>query len=255
MTTPLNPGFHRAVAAEIDRRVRNDKDSAYYDRLGLDEILSEAFVHIQNGSTINAGASIIAARAYLQRHFKNPMQEAVEEFMKRCDQEVKKFPDLPEEQVVTLRIRLMVEELLGKISAPVEAIRDEDDHRYTRLLIENKSDELIASMIAGDLTGIADGLSDVLYVVFGTAAAYGIDIQEVFNEVHRSNLSKTVWNEDEKRYIVQKDEFGKTIKPRTYSPANIEPIIRRQIDNGQAWEDFYADQAQNSEIVLGKIDG
>lgn len=254
MVQPANPDFHRAVSAELDRQRRAGYSPEHDDEHGIDHLLELAFQYVAQGSTVKGGAMIIAARAYLQRHFKNPMQYAVEEFMQRCDQEVKKFPELPEEKVVTLRIRLMVEELLGKIAAPVEAIRDEDDHRYTRLLIQNKSDELIASMIAGDLVGIADGLADVLYVVIGTAAAYGIDIQEVFDEVHRSNLSKTVWSEEEQRYLIEKDEFGKAIKPPTYSPADIKPIIDRQIANGQAWEDFYSDQANDAELVLGKID-
>lgn len=254
MVQPVNPDFHRAVAAELDRQRRAGYSPEHDDEHGIDHLLELAFQYVAQGSTVKGGAMIIAARAYLQRHFKNPMQYAVEEFMQRCDQEVKKFPELPEEEVVTLRIRLMVEELLGKIAAPVEAIRDEDDHRYTRLLIQNKSDELIASMIAGDLVGIADGLADVLYVVIGMAAAYGIDIQEVFDEVHRSNLSKTVWSEEEQRYLIEKDEFGKAIKPPTYSPADIKPIIDRQIENGKAWEDFYSDQANDAELVLGKID-
>lgn len=254
MVQPVNPDFHRAVAAELDRQRRAGYSPEHDDEHGIDHLLELAFQYVAQGSTVKGGAMIIAARAYLQRHFKNPMQYAIEEFMTRCDQEVKKFPELPEEQVVTLRIRLMVEELLGKIAAPVEAIRDEDDHRYTRLLIQNKSDELIASMIAGDLVGIADGLADVLYVVIGTAVAYGIDIQEVFDEVHRSNLSKTVWSEEEQRWFIEKDEFGKGIKPPTYSPADIKSIIDRQIANGQAWEDFYSDQANDAELVLGKID-
>lgn len=252
---PITPEYHRAVAAEINRRNRNDKDEAYYDRVGLDEILEEAFQHVANGSTVNAGASIIAARAYLQRNSKNPMQTAIEEFMRRCDQEVKLYPDMPEDEIVTLRIRLMVEELLGKIEPPVEHIRDEDDHRYMRLLVQNKSDELIACMIKGDLVGVADGLADVLYVVIGTAVAYGIDIQEVFDEVHRSNLSKTVWDEEQRRYTIEKDEFGKGIKPPTYSPADIKPIIDRQIANGKAIEAFYSDQANDAELVLGSIEG
>lgn len=42
----------------------------------------------------------------------------------------------------------------------------------------------------GDVVGIADALGDLLYVVFGTAVAHGIDLEPVFNEIHSSNLSK-----------------------------------------------------------------
>jgi len=252
MTDEVTPAFHRAVAAELDRQKRIGHTTEHDDEHGLDHLLELAFQYAASGSTVKTGAMIIAARAYLQRHYKNPMQYAIEEFMRRCDQEVATYPQLPDEKIVTLRIRLMVEELLGAVD-PDELIIH-GPNRYVDLLIRNKSDELIASMLKGDLVGIADGLADVLYVVIGTAVAYGIDIQEVFDEVHRSNLSKTVWNEEQQRYTIEKDEFGKGIKPVTYSPASIEPIIERQIENGKAWEEFYADQANDTELVLGKLE-
>ena len=45
-----------------------------------------------------------------------------------------------------------------------------------------------------------------------------------------------MWNEDLQRYTIEKDEFGKGIKPPTYSPAAIEPIIQSQIMRGQIEE-------------------
>lgn len=261
MVQPVSPHFHRAVAAELDRQRRLGHSPEHDDEHGLDHLLELAFQYVAQGSTVKGGAMIIAARAYLQRNTKNPMQTAIEEFMRRCDQEVAAYPQLPEEAIVTLRIRLMVEELLGAVN-PEEFWESENLvdaqrslSRYVNLLITNKSNELVAAMLAGDLVGVADGLADVLYVVIGTAVAYGIDIQEVFDEVHRSNLSKTVWSEELQRYTIEKDEFGKGIKPPTYSPADIAPIIDRQIENGKAWEDFYADQSNDAELVLGKIEG
>jgi len=111
-------------------------------------------------------------------------------------------------------------------------------------------------MLKGDLVGVADGLADVLYVVIGTAVAYGIDIQEVFDEVHRSNLSKTVWDEEQQRYTIEKDEFGKGIKPPTYSPAALEPIVLRQIALGkdrEAYIQSFAD-SDEEEVTIGVID-
>ena len=256
MTEAVSPAFHRAVATELDRQKRVYGYSPEHDdEHGLDHLLELAFQYVAQGSTVKGGAMIIAARAYLQRHYKNPMQYAIEEFMRRCDQEVAAYPQIPSEEIRTLRIRLMVEELLGTVD-PEELVAhaEEGSSYYVELLIRNKSDELIASMLKGDLIGVADGLADVLYVVIGTAVAYGIDIQEVFDEVHRSNLSKTVWDEENQRWYIEKDEFGKGIKPDTYSPANIPPIIARQIANGQAWDDFHKDQASDAEIVLGKIE-
>jgi predicted HAD superfamily Cof-like phosphohydrolase len=249
----IEAGFHRAVAAGISLRQRNGKDVAYDDAVGLDAILREAFEYAAHGSTTQAGVSIMAARSYLQRHTKNPMQQAIEDFMGRCDQEIAKYPQLPDVKVRNLRIRLMVEELLGSKTPYADILRMEGTDLDTQLLL-NKSNELVQSMLDGDLVGIADGIADMLYVVIGTAAAYGIDIQEVFDEVHRSNLSKSVWSEAEGRYLVEKDEFGKLIKADTYSPADIKPIIDRQIQNGKEWEEFYADQAHDSEMVLGSLD-
>ena len=255
MVEAISPSFHRAVATELDRQKRNGYSPEHDDEHGIDHLLELAFQYVAAGSTVKGGAMIIAARAYLQRHYKNPMQYAIEEFMRRCDQDVAAYPQLPTDEVRTLRIRLMVEELLGAVD-PVDIIEnaEQGSSYYVELLIRNKSDELIASMLKGDLVGVADGLADVLYVVIGTAVAYGIDIQEVFDEVHRSNLSKTVWDEERQRWYIEKDEFGKGIKPDTYSPADIAPIINNQIDNGKAWEEFYADQANDSEMILGKLD-
>jgi predicted HAD superfamily Cof-like phosphohydrolase len=245
MPAPVAPGYHRAVAAEIDRQKRLGHSIESDDAKGLEHLLSLAFQYVAQGSTVKGGAMIIAARAYLQRHTKNPMQEAIEDFMNRCDQEVRAYPGIPDDKVKLLRARLMVEELLGsKIGGSVFGVP----------LIINKSDELIQSMFNDDLVGIADGLADVLYVVIGTAVAYGIDIQEIFDEVHRSNLSKTVWNEDLERYTIEKDEFGKGLKPETYSPAELAPIIDRQIENGKTMEAFLQDQANDSELVVSKIE-
>jgi predicted HAD superfamily Cof-like phosphohydrolase len=253
-------GFHRAVVAELDRHRRKGYDEKHDDDHGLDHLLDQAFDYISRGQTVKAGALIMAAKAYRLRHTKNSMQEDIEEFMRRCDQEVADYPQLPSDEVRTLRIRLMVEELLGAKDIS-EFMIDIDGNatpysanHYVELLVKNKSDELVASMLKGDLVGVADGIADVLYVVIGTAVAYGIDIQEIFDEVHRSNLSKTVWNEDLKRYTIEKDEFGKGLKPDTYSPADLEPIVLRQIENGKAWEEFLSDPSDDSELIVATIE-
>jgi len=58
-----------------------------------------------------------------------------------------------------------------------------------------------------------------LYVVYGTAVSYGIDMKPVFQEVHRSNLSKVGG---------YKRADGKWMKPPTYSPAKLEQILEAQ---------------------------
>lgn len=125
----------------------------------------------------------------------NTMQRDVREFHRRFKLGEKERPILASDKIALLR----------------------------RRLIEEEKEELFKAMYELNLIKIADGLADLLYVVFGTAIVYGIDMEEVFDEVHRSNMSK-VWKDGTVHY----DEFGKMLKPSTYSPADIESVLRRQ---------------------------
>lgn len=69
-------------------------------------------------------------------------------------------------------------------------------------------------------TEIADAIGDLLYVVLGTAVSCGIDIEPIFEEIHRSNMTKFIDG--------YKREDGKWMKGPSYTPANIEPIIKAQ---------------------------
>lgn len=83
-----------------------------------------------------------------------------------------------------------------------------------RRLISEEAMEFDHAASQGDLVEIADALADLLYVVFGSALAFGIPIDKVFAEVHRSNMTKQ-----------GKDEFGKTIKGPDYTPPEIKGIL------------------------------
>lgn len=233
-------GFHRAVSAELVRQESHGYDAEHDSKHDLDDLLEIAYGYMARGQNVKGAAMIVAARRWLANDTKvNSMQRDISIFMAACDQEVRKYPGIPSEEVKALRIRLMREELLG--STKVRAFGD-----HPLGLIPNKSDELVQSMLNDDIQGIADGLADVLVVVIGTAAAYGINVQEVFNEVHRSNMTKAVWDEDTQTFTVIKDEGGKVIKPETFSPANLEPIVRRQIALGMLEE---AEKDPNVEII------
>lgn len=229
MTEDPYAGYHNAVSTELARQNRMGYNGVHDDAHGIDHLLGLAYKYAAQGSTVKAGAMIVAARMFLQRNKQNVMQVKIAEFMAACEQEVKKYPELPSEQIRDLRIALMREELEGE-------------------------NELIDSMLKGDLVGIADGLADVLYVVIGTAVAYGIDVQEVFDEVQRSNMTKATWNEEEKRYVTIRNELGKVLKPDTFSPANLAPIVERQIANGKAQEEFVASQFSVAEVTVGEVD-
>ena len=87
-------------------------------------------------------------------------------------------------------------------------------------LIREEVEELCDGLQKGDLVETADALTDILYVVYGAAAAFGIDIDACFNEVHRSNMSK-LGNDGLPIYR----EDGKVLKSNNYSPPNLRPIL------------------------------
>jgi len=116
----------------------------------------------------------------------------------------------------------MVDEFHRKFSILAQATPSDLNEETKRLrirLIEEEFDELKEAMAGGDLAAVAKEMADLLYVVYGTAVSYGIDMDPVFREVHRSNMSKVGG---------YKREDGKWVKPATYSPARIEPILAEQ---------------------------
>lgn len=56
--------------------------------------------------------------------------------------------------------------------------------------VEEEARELREAVAAGDVVGVADALADLLYVTYGAALHFGIPLEEVFAEVHRSNMTK-----------------------------------------------------------------
>ncbi len=74
-------------------------------------------------------------------------------------------------------------------SCPTADIPVEEAH-LRQALLDEEVDELRAAVAVGDVVGIADALADIVYVACGTAHAYGIDLDAVVAEVHRSNMTK-----------------------------------------------------------------
>jgi predicted HAD superfamily Cof-like phosphohydrolase len=118
-------------------------------------------------------------------------QRMVEEFHRRFDIVVADRPCVPDEATRALRVRLIQEEF----------------------------EEFQQAMAQSDLQGMAKELADLLYVVYGSAVSCGIDMEPVFREVHRSNMSKVGGH---------KRADGKWVKPPTYSPADLQAILAGQ---------------------------
>ena len=118
--------------------------------------------------------------------------EREKEFMEAFGQEVKGSPELVDHKTAMLRLKLILEEY----------------------------EELEDAQAEGHLVGVADALSDILYVVYGAAHAYGIPIDECFDEVHNSNMSKL--GEDGKPIYNKK---GKVMKGPKYFKPNLKQFI------------------------------
>lgn len=87
-------------------------------------------------------------------------------------------------------------------------------------LVFEEAEELEDAIARNDLVAIADALADLLYVTYGTAVEMGIDVDRVFAEVHRSNMTKL--GQDGKP-ILRSD--GKVLKGPGYEPPNIKEVM------------------------------
>jgi len=89
-------------------------------------------------------------------------------------------------------------------------------------LIQEEVGELADAASQGDLIGVADALADIVYVAYGTAHVYGIDLDAVLDEVHASNMTKLG---ADGRPIRRAD--GKVLKGPGYRPPDIAAVLAR----------------------------
>ena len=117
----------------------------------------------------------------------------VKDFHIAFGQRVGEKPELPDSNERMLRMKLLAEEM----------------YEYT--VAENEH----------DLTEIADALADIIYIACGTAVSYGIPLDKVYAEVHRSNMAKLVDGKPLYR------EDGKVMKPEGWTPPDVEGVLKK----------------------------
>ena len=118
--------------------------------------------------------------------------EMVGDFMEKFGQEVKTEPEFPDNETIALRLELIQEEL----------------------------NELREAIGNADIVEVADALTDILYVTYGAGHAFGIDLDECFEEVQASNMSKL--GEDGKP-IYRED--GKVMKGPNYFQPDLTSVL------------------------------
>jgi len=113
-------------------------------------------------------------------------------FMKTFGQEVKNKPSFSTDKINKLRLDLIKEEL----------------------------SELTEAMNNKDLLEVADALTDILYVTYGAGHAFGINLDNCFEEVQNSNMSKL---DDNGKPIY--NEHGKVMKGPNYFKPDLTKFI------------------------------
>ena len=90
-------------------------------------------------------------------------------------------------------------------------------------LMKEENEEYLEAVQNNDLVEIADALGDMMYILCGTIIEHGLQhkIEEVFDEIQRSNMSKL--GEDGKP-IYRED--GKVMKGPNYFKPNFEEILK-----------------------------
>ncbi|APY10137.1 hypothetical protein BWZ22_02320 [Seonamhaeicola sp. S2-3] len=91
-------------------------------------------------------------------------------------------------------------------------------------LMREENEEYLDAANNGDLVEVADALGDMLYILCGTIIEHGLQykIEEVFEEIQRSNMSK-LGADGEPIYR----EDGKVLKGPNYFKPNIQSILNK----------------------------
>ena len=119
--------------------------------------------------------------------------QRVKKFMQTFGQEIKEKNEFPDEKIIQLRYELIKEEL----------------------------EELNQAIKDKDMKEIADALTDILYVTYGAGHAFGINLDQCFDEVQKSNMSK-LGADDKPIY----NENGKVMKGPNYFKPNLNKFLK-----------------------------
>ena len=112
---------------------------------------------------------------------------------------------------------------LGYSQSPIADLGPEKNMLRYKLMRE-ENEEYLDAANDGDLVEVADALGDMLYILCGTIIEHGLQhkIEEVFEEIQRSNMSKL----DENGEPIYRED-GKVLKGPNYFKPDIETILNR----------------------------
>ena len=146
-------------------------------------------------------------------------QQKVDKFMILAGQEVPTKPTIPDKETRELRASLILEESLETIKALGFDVFVSGQECCDLLLTMDNAE--FNPNYEPNMIEVADGCADVKVVTTGTLTAFGIDDNELQDEVDENNLAK--FGPGGHR---RKD--GKWIKPPNHKPPNIEGVLSKQ---------------------------
>jgi len=122
----------------------------------------------------------------------NPFTDNLE-FMRACN---KPFPSAP------------------SLAVPTEEMQWE--------LIEEEFKETVLARERGDIVEVADGLIDMIKVITEYGETIGVPMQQVWDEIHRSNMAKI----DPVTGKVIRREDGKILKPEGWVKPDVLKVLK-----------------------------
>lgn len=116
----------------------------------------------------------------------------------------------------------LVREFHEAFGVPIRTTPDLDvpERDLRRRLLAEETNEADFAIAFGDLPGAAQELADIVYVAYGAALTFGIDLDAVIAEVHRANMAKLgpdgtpVYRED-----------GKVLKPEGWKAPDVVSVL------------------------------
>jgi predicted HAD superfamily Cof-like phosphohydrolase len=195
-------------------------------------------------------------------------QQQVREFHEKYEVLINEKPTVPNDEVLKLRCKLLLEEVLEFCTAAGFSVNAsnsiqvgngnamQSDRRIRTQEICGVNIPLVTIEVERDekvnynLVEMADALADIQVINDGTCISLGIDLEPLSDEVHRSNMTK-LWSQNDldkaaevdskidltKDHIITnkgEDQFlvkrlgGKVIKSPSYSPADIKTKLIEQ---------------------------
>ena len=145
------------------------------------------------------------------------LRDNVKAFHEAMDMDDPLRPVVPSDDVVMLRARLITEEYFETMRA-LFVMSHVDGRIFSAA--ESSVLELIEMFTPGvNLTELADGLADLMYVCEGSFLAFGINSAPIHAEVQRANMAKIGGP-------IRED--GKRLKPAGWTPPDIAGAIAAQ---------------------------